>query len=837
MVFSIILFIAELHTIFHLYGMFYSLWPRKYRRYTAVNENKNVEMNMFICVCGEPEEVIRETILAAKKARDYYISTTNPNVQPKVIVLNDGKAANKDNWRDIQALAEELDVIHIARSVGGGFKAGNINNGLREIPAQDAFNTLDIVLDADFAVKEHFLTEIAKPFNNPSIDFAQSPQRYKNEKTWVAKASAAHQIFFFDHICDSKGHDNALFLCGTNFAIRRSALDSIGGMDTKFITEDYATSLELHLRGSKGVFIPEVLAEGIAPSSLKQYFSQQQRWAKGSFDVSFHYLKQIVFGPLTIRQKFHYLLSASYYLIGVRDLILMLAPLPYLFFGLALVNANTWQYLAFVYGPLLLYNSILYATLFRNPIKSLVLDIASFPIFVSAFLSSVFKKELSFIVTIKKYEKENPFAVYKLQGIVAILLACGLLYGYQHAVGNVGALLNFFWAAFDVIILSLGFYLIVRENYDFSVFENIVFAIKNSTSRIMSNTFGYSLLTRGLTAVVVMGLIGYYVTTIPEFQTSASLKTLSEQISPTPQKELLVPASGVYYGYYHPSLNAHSNNFKLTTIPEEKTSLSMYYQDWSSTNTFDKVYVQKLSENNLVPIITWEPWESKKFSTDPSAKNIYSPQSIIEGDHDEYIRKFAKEAADFKQPVFLRFAHEMNGDWYPWGSKNDPKTYIAMWRHVHNIFEEEGATNVVWVWAPNNTDSHGSTSSMLSYYPGDEYVDWVGFSGFNWGSSNAKTKWLTLDQTIGKAYGELDKLNKPIMLAETSTTSKGGDKEQWFKDALVTLPSYPKIKAVIFFNQNFKNADFALNSDVDFEKIVKEQIIINDYLLKNPLYK
>lgn len=836
-VFSFILFLAELHTIFHLYGMFYSLWPRKYKRYPLLNSNRKLKMNIFICACGEPTEIIRDTIAAAVKAKNYYISTVGPQVMPEIIVLNDGKHAKKDNWQEIEQLAHEYGVTHIAREIGGGYKAGNINNGLAMTPTNDPFNTLDIVLDADFAVKEHFLTEIAKPFRDKEVDFAQSPQRYKNEKTWVAKASAAHQIFFFEHICDSKGHDNALFLCGTNFAVRRSALNEIGGMNTKFITEDYATSLEMHLRGMKGVFIPEVIAEGVAPSSLKQYFNQQQRWAKGSFDVSFHYLKQILFGPLTIRQKFHYMLSATYYLIGVRDLILMLAPLPYLLFGVSLIKANTLEYLFFIYLPLFIYNFVLYAVLFRHPIKSLVLDIASFPVFVAAFFSSVLKKNLSFIVTIKSYEKENPFTVYKLQLLVAGLLAFALYYGIKNPVSNnAGVFLNFFWATFDVVVLAIGFYLIVRENYNTQLFEKITLAIPRALAYVGNATFGYSRMTRGVGIVLLTMILGYSAMQVPAVNTLAS--SLPAELNIAPSKELLVPSQGVYYGYYQPSLNTHPENPITEVVAGEKTSLVMFYQDWGSKSGFNSTLMSKLSSDGRTPIITWEPWDASSGSIDIETHAQYSPQSIIDGEHDEYIRNWARGAAAYNQPFFLRFAHEMNGNWYPWGnSKNDPATYKKMWKHVHDIFEEEGATNVVWVWSPNNTDEFGSSDTILAYYPGDAYVDWVGVSGFNWGTTGTATKWSEFEQIIAAAYAQLKTLNKPIMVAETSSVSAGGDKTAWYKAAIAILPEYAQIKAIVFFNQDIKNADFSLNSGQNYNETAKTAVINNEYMLKNAILK
>src|SRR5205814_1730470 len=187
-----------------------------------------------------------------KIAAEHYEKTVHPNHKQRVIVLNDAKGRGRENWYEVADICKELGVHHIAREKNTGFKAGNINNGLKEFPSDDPHNTIDCFFDTDFCAKEEFLLEILKPMADNSVDFIQSPQRYKSYATWVAKAASAHQIFFFDYICPAKAYDNALFLCGTNYAIRRSALMDVGGVDTNYITEDYATSINLHLAGKRG---------------------------------------------------------------------------------------------------------------------------------------------------------------------------------------------------------------------------------------------------------------------------------------------------------------------------------------------------------------------------------------------------------------------------------------------------------------------------------------------------------------------------------------------------------------------------------------------------------
>ena len=77
----------------------------------------------------------------------------------------------------------------------------------------------------------------------------------------------------------------------------------------------------------------------------------------------------------------------------------------------------------------------------------------------------------------------------------------------------------------------------------------------------------------------------------------------------------------------------------------------------------------------------------------------------------------------FGQPLFIRFGHEMNDPYrYSWGPQNNtPEDFIAAWKHMVDYFKAEGVDNVIWVWSP-----HIAYGLFEEYYPGDDYVDWVG---------------------------------------------------------------------------------------------------------------
>ena len=235
----------------------------------------------------------------------------------------------------------------------------------------------------------------------------------------------------------------------------------------------------------------------------------------------------------------------------------------------------------------------------------------------------------------------------------------------------------------------------------------------------------------------------------------------------------------------------------------------MWYQVWGNpddspfyTNAYDKV-----TQRGIMPLITWEPWAGTV--NDPS----YSLASIANGSHDEYIRQFADDAAAWGKPFYLRFAHEMNGNWYPWGqgvNGNTPAEYVQAWRHVHDLFVKEGATNAIWVWSPNVDDGNAPFTNL---YPGDAYVDWVALDGYN-AASVWNSPWMSLGQLFGTSYDTLAALtSKPMMIAETASTEVGGNKAAWITDGFLSdIPTrLPRVKAVIWFDKN-KETDWRVDS-------------------------
>jgi mannan endo-1,4-beta-mannosidase len=94
-----------------------------------------------------------------------------------------------------------------------------------------------------------------------------------------------------------------------------------------------------------------------------------------------------------------------------------------------------------------------------------------------------------------------------------------------------------------------------------------------------------------------------------------------------------------------------------------------------------------------------------------------------------------------KSNLCLYLGHEMNGNWYPWSLGSTPTEYILAWRHVYDIFSNKSLdpTRLQWVWCVNNEDFGNYTAE--NYWVGDNYVDWIGIDGYNFGKSQKWSTW------------------------------------------------------------------------------------------------
>lgn len=237
----------------------------------------------------------------------------------------------------------------------------------------------------------------------------------------------------------------------------------------------------------------------------------------------------------------------------------------------------------------------------------------------------------------------------------------------------------------------------------------------------------------------------------------------------------------------------------------------LWFDSWASGNAFNVAEAKALWNQGVMTHYTWEPWDTSLGVSDANQIHL---QDIINGKWDSYIKARGAEFASVGAPIMVRWGHEFNGNWYPWGianNSNNPALYVSAYRHVHDLVVGAGATNVQWVWCFNNGSTpDASYNDPAQSYPGDAYVDWVGIDGYNWGLAPswdpAGNYWTSFDSLYSSAYAKARSIapKRPVMIGEVASSEDGGNKAQWINDMSTTLQSgrYPDLKLISYFDQD-----------------------------------
>lgn len=349
-----------------------------------------VVVDVFVTVYGEPLETVRRTVTAARDLTGEH----------RTWVLDDGRSD------EVRELAARLGVRYLRRLSSGGAKAGNVNHALT-VAKGDLF----VVLDADFVARPQFLVETVPFFVREDVAFVQTPQAYGNLDSVISRGAGYMQTVFYRFIQPGRNHFNAAFCVGTNVVFRRAAIDDIGGMHTDSKSEDVWTSLMLHERGWRSVYVPDVLAVGDAPETIEGYTKQQQRWATGGFEILVHHNPLSPRRRLTAEQRIMYLVTATHYLTGITPALLLLVPPLEIYFDLRPVTMDTgvWTWLLYYLGFYGMQVVLAFFTLGSFRWECLLLATVSFPIYARALLNVLIGRDQKWHVTGGRHQVASPF--------------------------------------------------------------------------------------------------------------------------------------------------------------------------------------------------------------------------------------------------------------------------------------------------------------------------------------------------------------------------------------------------------------------------------------------
>ncbi len=432
-----LLIIGEVFHIWQVLTFLYTVWDTTHKPYQDARLQPPVDV--FITVAGEPVELVAATVRAARDMR---------YPQKTIYLLNDSFVAKKENWREYEVLARNEGIQCITRTTAGGAKAGNINNALRL-----SHSPLVAVFDADHVPHRDFLQKTTPYFADESVAFVQTPQYYKNfAENYLTAGSWEQQQLFFGPICKGKNRLNATTMCGTNMVIARDALVAVGGMCTESIAEDFVTGLFIHAQGYSSVYVPEVLAEGLAAEDFLSYSKQQFRWARGALDVLFRYNPLFMRG-LTWAQRIQYLASASFFLSGA--IVLMDALLPILFFYTGTVPVLvSGMFLASVFLPYIFVTlyTLQRSSNFTFTFPSVALSMSAFTIHLQALWAAATGQKSAFAVTSKEALSGNFVRLSSVHIGYVVVALFGLVVAFAREGLSASLINNAAWALFTTAV-------------------------------------------------------------------------------------------------------------------------------------------------------------------------------------------------------------------------------------------------------------------------------------------------------------------------------------------------------------------------------------------------
>lgn len=709
---------------------------------------------------GEPREMVIRTLEAMKKIRyphtNYLCDEGNDPVYKK--------------------LCDELGIIHVTRTDKSNAKAGNINNALRQ-----ASGDICVVLDPDHVPVPEFLDRTLPYFEDPEIGFVQCVQAYGNqEESFIAKGAAEQTYHFYGPMMMCMNSYGTVQAIGANCTFRRKALDSIGG-HAAGLSEDMHTAMQLHAKGWKSVYIPEVLSRGLVPATLSSYYKQQLKWSRGTFELLFRTYPRL-FKQFTWRQKLHYFTIPLYFLFGLINFVDILIPL------LALSLAQVpWevdlQDFGMLFLPLCGLSMIIRLFAQRWLLEKHergfhlaggILRTATWWIFLVGFIYAIFNINVPYIPTPKEDEHQN-YVKLSIPNLLIMLVCCsGILYGlaidwspYSLAMAFY-ALVNAGMLAFVVLVSQQRF----LDN--FSRKAKAIFLPAGRNNQLINPVLKiqqalYGVLRNGLVAVLIGSALLFL-----------SYNTISNENipgGPLKQKEF----GGFYTGIETETIDATrirtlekslNNNFEVLAFAEK----------WEDQNleTLER-NIRTVKKLNSIPLISWQP----------SAINTEMWKEISTGKYNDYLEKFAEKLRAYQSPVFINFAAGFDDQAI--SADNSAPAFIKAWQFVYTFFNNLGISNVSWVWNPKS-------ASSTNYYPGPQFVDWIGVSCLNYGEGKNDNDNYSFSELYLPFRNKLGVFQKPVIITELGTTAGNGQQE-WFSDAFKNIrEKYHEIHSLVFFN-------------------------------------
>jgi len=729
---------------------------------------------------GEPYEMITETLLAIQKIK--YPHTTY--------------LCDEANDYFLKEFCEKNGIIHVTRNNRINAKAGNINNALLQ-----AKGDICLILDPDHVPKANFLDEVIPYFEDEKIGFVQTVQAYYNiEESSVAKGAAEQTFHFYGPIMMTMNTYGTVNALGANCVFRRKALDSIGG-HAPGLSEDMHTAMQLFAKGWKSVYVPQIFTKGLVPSSLTSYYKQQIKWSRGTLELLVAVFPKL-FRNLTWRQRIHFGVLPLHYLSGIFYLISFLIPIISLFTATTPWKGNVVNF-GLIFLPVL--TSILGIRFYvqrwltdkserGTHLMGGVLLACTWWIYISGFIYTIIRKKVPYLPTPKEDKDRTNWKILIPNLAVCVVSITAIIYGLSIDFTP----FSIFMSGFALLNASFMFYTLkfayqkpksVKLSFDFKDTGNsIISIIQNQAFEIWHK----AALLLVFVLLATFGSIYYYT----EYVKWGGVKS-------EVQKKNVINYIGVFAPIIDNGISDLQNVKDLSKQIDVNFDIISLYVAWEKEieSNFPGLLLDSIYRQKSIAMITWEPWLNSFKDEVNQDKHVF--ELIEEGYFDGFITRFAEKLKSLDRPVFLRFAHEFDNPFYPWYITGDSTSvkFRKAWIHTYEIFKNIEANNVIWVWNPWKSEN------VASFYPGREYLDWIGVNILNYGILNEDGAWQAFDNLYYHFHQEFINLpSTPVMISEFGSLQEEENQNEWLTNAFTSIENkYEEIKSVIYFNSKVDN--------------------------------
>ena len=477
---GIALFVAEFISMLEAVIHYICMSKDKAPEFPVIPESDYPHVDVLIATHSEEPELLFKTINGCKHM-EY------PDPSKVHIYLCD------DNDRpEMAKLAQKMGVGYFGLSGNKLAKAGNLNNALSKTdsPLVVTFNS-DMIPRSSFLMKTvpyFFLPEMiledgvwrkrTEEELDPDykIGFVQTPQSFYNPDLFQFNFFAESNIpneqdYFFKEVNVGRNSSNSAIYAGSNTLISRRALEEVGGIRTKTITEDFATGIDIQAKGYTCFAIDEVLASGLAPDDFPNLLKQRQRWGRGC--VQTIRSSRFLFGKLPFLSKLSYLSCLLYWWTFLRRIIYILSPILFTVFGVLVVRTELWGILLIWLPSYLIYNHSLrlLSGKVRDQKWSNIVDTILCPYMILPILAETFGIRMrTFAVTSK--EKTGTRSAKIIYAIPHLILLAASIVGIYFSIErmmlykSILGLVVLFWLCMNTYFLTMAvFFLLGRINY------------------------------------------------------------------------------------------------------------------------------------------------------------------------------------------------------------------------------------------------------------------------------------------------------------------------------------------------------------------------------------